>query len=36
VALYLLPYLASAGSTEAPEKDFCGSTSLCTLVTIDP
>jgi hypothetical protein len=24
------------GSTEAPEKDFCGSTRLFTFVTLDP
>ena len=27
---------ASVGSTEAPEKDFCGSMRFCTLVTLDP
>jgi hypothetical protein len=27
---------ASVGSTEAPEKDFCGSMRFCTLVTFDP
>ena len=27
---------ATVGSTEAPEKDFCGSMRFCTLVTLDP
>jgi hypothetical protein len=34
--LRMVALRASVGSTEASEKDLCGSTRFCTLVTLDP
>jgi hypothetical protein len=36
IAAPQVPAAASVGSTEAAEKDFCGSIRFCTFVTLDP